>query len=571
MALASRSRPLRSALLAAFLFTNLGREGQPNAGACRLLRYTFQVASRPPDAVAAGTLELPPQIAVWLETADGGYVDTLMVTTGVALRGLGNRPGQFDLPSGPKFPYGRRPMALPVWAHAHGRLYPSVVMEDGNETELGMHEDTSSLEPYFCRPMLDSEVVDAITCPSGNFRSAKGVFAPDGSTSYYPPRGDLLTVLGQPCPPEVNHRGGSCDDGDSPQFGLLDDVDAVATATPAADVTTSGTWTIPQNLAASDYAVLIEVGKEFDANASYSFPSAEGPVDVARNMEVGVYGQRHNLGQPSVVYRVPVSLTIGASSASTASIGHGDALGAVGTLSSDTTLSNAPGSGEGRLAVIAGPSGLGRVHVEVDACPTATCDLAGVPRPVEADVQQSDVTPTSAVVEIQQEAAGTEALLGYDTRYRLLGSNEAVDPTEIPRWAPGPTVPVGPAGTVSRTTLSDLAPDADYVVAARALGACGTSTPTIVRFATPKMKFAQLSGCFIASAAFDDETVDALRRLRDRATRASGLAAAGAALYYRSSPPLADLIRKSETARAIVRKALGPLVTLARAAETTAF
>src|SRR5450432_1652932 len=261
MAPASRNGPLlRSALLAAFLFTALGREDQPKAGACRLLRYTFQVASRPPEAVAAGTLELPPQIAVWLETADGGYVDTLMVTTGVALRGLGNRPGEFDLPSGPKFPYGRRPMALPVWAHAHGHLYPSVIMEDGNETELGMHEDTSSPEPYFCRPMLDSEVVDAITCPSGNFRSAKGVFAPDGSTSYYPPRADLLAVLGQPCAPEVNHRSGSCDDGDSPQFGLLDDVDAVATASPAADVPYAGTWTIPQALASSDYAVLIEVG-----------------------------------------------------------------------------------------------------------------------------------------------------------------------------------------------------------------------------------------------------------------------------------------------------------------------
>jgi len=108
-------------------------------------------------------------------------------------------------------------------------------------------------------------------------------------------------------------------------------------------------------------------------------------------------------------------------------------------------------------------------------------------------------------------------------------------------------------------------------VAARALGACGTSTPTIVRFATPKQKFLQLSGCFIASAAFDDETVDTLRRLRDRATRASGLAAAGAELYYRSSPPLAALIRKSETARALVRKTLGPLVTLARVAETTSF
>jgi len=179
-----------AALIIAALLFSVCEPRWADAGECRTLRYSFQTASRPPEALPPGALELPPQIAVWIETADGAFIDTLMVTTGVALRGIGNRPGQVELPSGPKFPYGRRPMALPVWAHARGHLYPSVVMVDGDETDLGGHEESSSPEPYFCRPMLPSEVVDAITCPSGSFRSVKGIFAGDGSMTYYPPRGD---------------------------------------------------------------------------------------------------------------------------------------------------------------------------------------------------------------------------------------------------------------------------------------------------------------------------------------------------------------------------------------------
>ena len=50
------------------------------------------------------------------------FIDTLVVTNGVALYGIGNRPGRWDFRSGPRFPYGRRIMALPVWAHRRGVL-----------------------------------------------------------------------------------------------------------------------------------------------------------------------------------------------------------------------------------------------------------------------------------------------------------------------------------------------------------------------------------------------------------------------------------------------------------------
>lgn len=126
-----------------------------------------QHAGRSPD--------FGPQVAVWVESADRTrFVTTLMVTNAVALYGIGNRPGQWDTRSGPRFPYGRRPMALPVWAHARGHRYAGVVMQDGREDEITGHEDWSSPEPHFCRPMLPTKVVDAITCPSGFFRSDKG-------------------------------------------------------------------------------------------------------------------------------------------------------------------------------------------------------------------------------------------------------------------------------------------------------------------------------------------------------------------------------------------------------------
>src|SRR5215471_6140983 len=158
------------------------------AGSCQALRYTFtpDCLRQPGDTGCTFHRDHPdfgPQIAVWVESADRSrFVDTLQVTNAVALFGIGNRPGAWDLRSGPRFPYGRRPMALPVWAHARGQTYPLVVMQDGEELMLTGHEGDSSPEPHFCRPMLPVEVVDAVTCPSGLFRSDKGKLDPTQSS-----------------------------------------------------------------------------------------------------------------------------------------------------------------------------------------------------------------------------------------------------------------------------------------------------------------------------------------------------------------------------------------------------
>jgi hypothetical protein len=117
----------------------------------------------------------------------------------------------------------------------------------------------------------------------------------------------------------------------------------------------------------------------------------------------------------------------------------------------------------------------------------------------------------------------------------------------------------GPPGSPTTLEIDGLAPSSAYAVGIRAKGVCGTSPITYQRFATPARKFAQLSGCFIATAAFGSDLgpeLATLRTIRDAATARSALARTAVELYYRSSPPLAAAIASSDTARALVRSAL---------------
>ena len=60
---------------------------------------------------------------------------------------------------------------------------------------MGFHEQISSPDPYYCRPMGLAEVdVDAITCPTKVFNSAKGKLATDMPMVPYPPRNDLTSL-----------------------------------------------------------------------------------------------------------------------------------------------------------------------------------------------------------------------------------------------------------------------------------------------------------------------------------------------------------------------------------------
>ncbi|HSZ83161.1 MAG TPA: hypothetical protein VLA14_12810, partial [Polyangia bacterium] len=479
---------------------------------CRALEYSFtsDCMRAPGDTACTWHAEKPdlgPQIAVWVESADRArFVDTLMVTNATALYGIGNRPGLPSLRSGPKFPYGRRPMALPVWAHARGKTYPLVVMQDGQEGLLTYHEGDSSPEPHFCCPMLPDQEVDAITCPSAAFRSDKGRLDAT-QTSVYPPRGDLFD-LGTICPVLVNHPGGSCNAGDSRQYAFLDDVDTVSTATPPFGIATQGAWTVPADLPVGDYALLVEVGKEFDTNDAYD--AANAP-----SLDYDAFGTAGNLGQPSVIYRVPFSVLpsdITGGGAASAMFGYGDVTGATGVIAPpDATISVAPGSGEGRLATTTGPDGAGRVHVSFASCAPVDCATEGAPPAVPISVVMSALMPTEASVQIEQVGNGTKGedygpVTSYEIRVAPLPRDGEVDitPEDFVSWAaessPAPAAP----GTLSAVALAGLTPATAYGVGVVAHGSCGSSPVTFARFTTPALpaQDSHLRGCFIATAAF---------------------------------------------------------------------
>ena len=127
------------------------------------------------------------QIVAWLETSAGAYVDTIFITQQTGTYGLGNRPGRYDFNSGPSWPFGRRITTFPVWSHRHGMSFPTVMFQDDptdnpddcfsisdpaaylrcGENDLDHPFSQASVEPHFCRPLMDSEPAwDTATCPS---------------------------------------------------------------------------------------------------------------------------------------------------------------------------------------------------------------------------------------------------------------------------------------------------------------------------------------------------------------------------------------------------------------------
>jgi hypothetical protein len=559
-------------------------------------------------------LDLGPQIAVWIETAEGQYVDTVMVTNLTSQLGIGNRPGHVTLPSGPKFPYGRRPMVLPVWAHKRNKLYASVVMQDGLEKEywLGFHEAVSSPDPYYCRPMTLQEIdVDAVSCPTQRFNSVKGRFfnpstdavaphvtasgAPKPyvppATSYYPPRNDLRTFVEQDCDRE---RGAMCPTS-ARQYETLNDLDNVAAATPAYGAPFTRNWRVPDTLADGNYAVLVEVSKEFDRNGSHSYPAAEDPM-------LREWGITTNFGQPSVVFRVPFKLDRRqADQQATEQIaGYGDWDGRTGTLHPpDSTISDGPGSGVGRLLNIPQPAAgggqiQGRVHVVTEvtggAMPEPPPDAGvtdgpdgdgGVDAPAPVDAPVNPACPDRLAASVAIALANVDAEAAQVTFTEPTGAAwERVESYEIRRWngteqtaeafAGGLPLPemakTSPGATLS-VPLSNLKSENQYTVGVRARGECLEPQPAFASFTTRLREFTQLSGCFIATAAYGSplaSDVQTLRRIRDGVRARSPLAAAAADVYARSSPPLADALRTSEAARAVARSLLAPIVTLVK-------
>src|SRR4051794_24857710 len=135
-----RPAPGAASLVAGLLFLSLppaSAQGETPTPPIVRLHYSFQPdcfrstadVTRCASPMQDRRLDLGPQIAVWLEKEGSGYISDLLVTNMVAKLGIGNRPGYWKFPSTWRFPYGKRVMALPVWAHRRGKLYKQVVIQ----------------------------------------------------------------------------------------------------------------------------------------------------------------------------------------------------------------------------------------------------------------------------------------------------------------------------------------------------------------------------------------------------------------------------------------------------------
>jgi len=79
-----------------------------------------------------------------------------------------------------------------------------------------------------------------------------------------------------------------------------------------------------------------------------------------------------------------------------------------------------------------------------------------------------------------------------------------------------------------------------------------------------KLRSSQNSGCFIATAAYGSAQtwqVEQLKRWRDRRLANTAAGRLLVRIYYRVSPPLAELVRRNPRLRAIVKSALNKIVS----------
>ncbi len=556
------------------------------------------------------------QIAIWIEAADGTFKSTVALTQAVSVRGIGNRPGADQMNSGYHWPYGRREGVLPIWAHRRAAApgagqFPRVIFQNRPEGYASRTCEDSTPDTYFCLAFSgDSSKagLDAISCASG-FNSDKGrkmlpadvaagyaepfeAGGVDGMraltlTSIYPPRRDIT-----PCAPDPDPvcRPGSlraCNDFpdaatyDAEARAAMPDIDVVTMATPPAEREAQVMFSIPNDWVAGEYVAWIEVNTEGDYNATFNdnnYPTPEGTAWDSWAVQTG-YPYR---GQPSVIYRVP--FTLGASGTFSASTpaGYGSVDGNAvdigvmhmmdGTITDDPT--GTPGSGADRLRQ--GDPETQRVTLEVRDC--APHDAPAMPG--EVGTQPSTDTKHS------HEWGGLHFTVGasvlpiakYDVRFSA-SPITTDDPETFVRafhavtadqTMTGLVVPTGqPPGTAVDVDFGGLQPRTHYWVAVRAVDVCNVVSPfAVAELTTTRTNFTQLSGCFVATAAWGSALapqVAALRQVRDRLLGQNALFTAGAELYYRSGPAAAEVLRRSDTARALTRTLLGPVGTLAQA------
>lgn len=562
------------------------------------------------------------QIAIWIERADGTFLGTVGLTQSVSVRGIGNRPGAAQMNSGYRWPYGRREGVLPIWAHrrmaAPGAMpFPRVVFQDRNEGDASQTCPDSTSDEYFCLSFTQESTtkdgLDAVSCASKRlFNSDKGRFltAADVAAGYsepiwiggkpgdrrldltspYPPRRDFTTcAVATTVSPCVGGNDVCRDHRDTSTFAdvvrqVMPEIDAVTMATPPSDVEQTVMFSVPADWPDGDYVAYVEINTEGDYNTTFNtttyptpcWPDGTCSSEIWDSWAVN-YGYPYR-GQPSVVFAVPIQLGPAGMFSTLTPVGFGSVDGTDadpgamhamdGSITDDPQV---PGSGAERLRT--NQTFTSRLDVEVRACfsqapPDAPADVTVQPA---ADPKHSHEW---AHLHFLVPASAPAGIARYEVRVSSDQAIVAGDATSFIRGLPAQAasiktealmVPVGGApGSPVDVDFGGLNPTTHYWVGIRAVDLCNRPGPAAVaEVTTTAINFTKLSGpCFIATAAWGsalEPQVAALRRARDQLVSASGMFAAATDLYYRASPPAADALRRSDTARALARRLLGPV------------
>lgn len=536
----------RGSALLALLPLVLARPARADdPGMCRVINVDFT-----PGGIAAGSQgpEIDPQIVAWLETPSGTYLETIFITEQTGRYGIGNRPGRFDFNTGPGWPYGRRITVFPVWSNRHGTIFPQVEFQSGGDSALSHQFQQSSREVHFCRPLQKMESQwDAGTCSSAVYTD-KGVLG--AAHTGYPPRSDVI--------PTPNT--------DSPSVSMykaMNPFDAVSHATPRLGVAAQISWPIPTDLAMGDYVLWMEVSLEQDFNEVYNpmRPGFGSPEGIA----YGEYGVPYR-GQPSVVYRVPFTVSNSETVAYTDSyVGYGDPNGADGKLNPpDATItSQTPNSGSSRLLLTSKDGQLYRVRV--DARPERDFVAPGPP----GDMVVIDAESRDAILSFLAPGDDGQSgqVKGYEVRY-VVGDGPITEANFAAANEPTFAAEIAPAGREQVITIKNLLPETPYTLAVRAFDDChNTSKITTTTFTTAARKIGEVDACFVATAAYGSllaNDVEMLRRFRDNLLRRSVLGELAVETYYTFGPPVAGVIGESDLLRQTARDLLTPIVQWVR-------
>ncbi len=487
--------------------------------------------------------QFAPQIVAWLEDAAGNFVETVYITQATGTFGIGNRPGRFDFNSGPLWPYGRRTTTFPVWSTKQPLRWPLIEFQDGNEDGLSHALSESSRDLHYCRPMKPSEF-DAMTCPTGFVATDKGILGSLDS-SKYPPREDHVHS------PDIDHPSAE-------MLAMLNPFDTISEPTPILGALARISHPLSPELPPGDYVLAVEVSKESDHNATYSEIAYPGPTIIFAD-----YGTPYR-GQPSVIYRVPLRLDTSNTIGTTLDYaGYGDPEGIDGNLRPpDDTISNAPGSGAGRLGLISSGGSMFRVRA------IARHQLDDIepdhPRRLGATAITSNSATVTFIAPGDDYQQGT--VQGYEIRYR------AGEPITEDNFATSTAVTTSTELAAARTeqslVIEGLLPETTYSIGIRAFDDCrNTSTLSVIEVITESRTAGSVDACFVATAAFGSSMandVEQLRSFRDRLLGKTVMGELAIESYYTFGPVLARLIGESELLRATSREALRPIIDRVR-------